>query len=309
MKIGIVGAGKVGLSLAGALSERGQDVILLSEHYGGTLPFLRRRDARGFLERCDGVIISVRDRDIGSTSEYLASAGADVKGKAFLHTAGALDPSVLSPLKAKGSAVGVMHPIQSFPRPDPGLIAGIYMGISGDDEAISLAGQVASTLGCKTIRVKDHALYHAACVMSAGFIGTLIKLAARVISEASDGDWRAVIPMAERTLKNIEEMGPERALTGPQIRGDWETVSAHMRKLRAFDPGLALLYNLLSAEMTEKEKGGLDPVLLSVLACPKCKGELEYRKDDSALICHNCRLRFRIEDGIPIMLISEAESF
>ncbi len=53
----------------------------------------------------------------------------------------------------------------------------------------------------------------------------------------------------------------------------------------------------------------LDEKLLEILACPKCKGELEYREDADSLLCHACRLRYRIEDDIPIMLIDEAESF
>ncbi len=46
--------------------------------------------------------------------------------------------------------------------------------------------------------------------------------------------------------------------------------------------------------------------LLEILACPKCKGDLEYRKEREVLICHNCRLVYRIEDDIPIMLVEEA---
>ncbi len=53
----------------------------------------------------------------------------------------------------------------------------------------------------------------------------------------------------------------------------------------------------------------LDDKLLEILACPKCKGDLEYDKEDEKLICHNCRLKYRIEDDIPVMLIDEAESF
>jgi len=49
--------------------------------------------------------------------------------------------------------------------------------------------------------------------------------------------------------------------------------------------------------------------LLQILVCPKCKGELEYDRENSRLICHNCRLKYEIRDDIPIMLIDEAESF
>jgi hypothetical protein len=51
----------------------------------------------------------------------------------------------------------------------------------------------------------------------------------------------------------------------------------------------------------------LSKKLLDVLACPKCKGDLAYKKAEQKLICGKCRLAYRIEDGIPIMLVEEAE--
>lgn len=53
----------------------------------------------------------------------------------------------------------------------------------------------------------------------------------------------------------------------------------------------------------------LPPELLAILVCPKCKGPLEYRIAESALLCHTCRLRYAVRDGIPIMLIDEATPF
>ncbi len=53
----------------------------------------------------------------------------------------------------------------------------------------------------------------------------------------------------------------------------------------------------------------LDNELLEILACPKCKGDLEYKPEENQLVCPSCRLIYRIEDDIPIMLIDEAESF
>jgi len=53
----------------------------------------------------------------------------------------------------------------------------------------------------------------------------------------------------------------------------------------------------------------LDKELLDILACPKCKGDLEFKSEKDQLICHACRLIYRIEDDIPIMLIDEAEKF
>jgi uncharacterized protein len=51
----------------------------------------------------------------------------------------------------------------------------------------------------------------------------------------------------------------------------------------------------------------LDPTLLEILVCPKCKGTLEYRADKAELVCMACRLRYEVRDDIPIMLIDEAK--
>lgn len=46
--------------------------------------------------------------------------------------------------------------------------------------------------------------------------------------------------------------------------------------------------------------------LLDILICPKCKRELQYNEKDAQLLCIGCRLIYRIEDDIPIMLVEEA---
>jgi uncharacterized protein len=49
--------------------------------------------------------------------------------------------------------------------------------------------------------------------------------------------------------------------------------------------------------------------LLEILRCPKCKGHLRVLQGDQpALECPHCRLRYAIRDGIPIMLIDEAQA-
>ena len=50
----------------------------------------------------------------------------------------------------------------------------------------------------------------------------------------------------------------------------------------------------------------VDPQLLEILVCPKCKGELEYREAENVLVCHACALSYPVRDDIPIMLIEEA---
>jgi len=53
----------------------------------------------------------------------------------------------------------------------------------------------------------------------------------------------------------------------------------------------------------------LDPTLLEILVCPKCRGDLEYRAEEQELLCPACRMKYRIEDDIPILLIDEAEPY
>ena len=51
----------------------------------------------------------------------------------------------------------------------------------------------------------------------------------------------------------------------------------------------------------------LDPKLLEILVCPKSKDPLEYRPEEAALDCPACGLRFPVRDGIPVLLLDEAE--
>lgn len=50
----------------------------------------------------------------------------------------------------------------------------------------------------------------------------------------------------------------------------------------------------------------VDPRLLEILVCPKCRGELTYADQPPSLTCDRCRLRYEVRDGIPILLIDEA---
>lgn len=47
--------------------------------------------------------------------------------------------------------------------------------------------------------------------------------------------------------------------------------------------------------------------LLAILACPVCKGGLRYLEEKPAFVCDNCRLSYPVRDGIPVMLVDEAE--
>jgi hypothetical protein len=46
--------------------------------------------------------------------------------------------------------------------------------------------------------------------------------------------------------------------------------------------------------------------LLDILACPQCKGDIRLNETQDGLICDRCKLLYRIQDDIPVMLIDEA---
>ena len=53
----------------------------------------------------------------------------------------------------------------------------------------------------------------------------------------------------------------------------------------------------------------IDKELLDILACPvpACKGDIKYDQENEKLICQKCGRRYPIREGIPVMLIDEAE--
>lgn len=51
----------------------------------------------------------------------------------------------------------------------------------------------------------------------------------------------------------------------------------------------------------------LDPALLEILVCPNDRGAVEYREAEAVIVCATCGYRYPVRDGIPVMLIDEAE--
>ena len=52
----------------------------------------------------------------------------------------------------------------------------------------------------------------------------------------------------------------------------------------------------------------MDAKLLEILVCPVCKGPLLLRREPGDLVCRPCRLAYPVRDGIPVMLVDEAQT-
>ncbi len=57
----------------------------------------------------------------------------------------------------------------------------------------------------------------------------------------------------------------------------------------------------------EKKDNTLSEDLLEILACPLCKGDIEYDRRRNVLICRTCKVYFEIIDGIPDMVPEDAK--
>jgi uncharacterized protein YbaR (Trm112 family) len=51
----------------------------------------------------------------------------------------------------------------------------------------------------------------------------------------------------------------------------------------------------------------LDAELLEILVCPNDRREIDYLEDQQVIVCRTCGYRYPVRDGIPVMLIDEAE--
>ncbi|MDA3899188.1 MAG: Trm112 family protein [Spirochaetes bacterium] len=51
----------------------------------------------------------------------------------------------------------------------------------------------------------------------------------------------------------------------------------------------------------------IDSKLLNILACPACKGDIEYDTKSNSVRCIDCSLVYPVIDGIPVMLVDKAE--
>ncbi len=195
----------------------------------------------------DLIMLAVSDDAIELVcSEF--STGADLTGSAVAHCAGALDLAPLSPAAAAGARVGKLHPLASLAGGATRAIE-IAWGIDGTDTLMDELVDLVERLYGTPIRLDkvDLAVYHLAAVFASNYALGLLGVASDLwnLSGAPLPASRALFPLVEGTIRNWEEMGLERALTGPIGRGDAKAVAAQLRALVDRAPELEPLYRAL----------------------------------------------------------------
>jgi predicted short-subunit dehydrogenase-like oxidoreductase (DUF2520 family) len=244
--VSIVGAGRVGKTLARCLREAGWSIGAIITRSKGTSRAAVRAIGAGVahaalareLFTSDVILITTPDDALHNVAEQLAKLGGDAcRGKTILHTSGALDSTVLAPLRKRGAAVGSLHPMQTFSGKGVPRLAGATFTIEGDAKARHVARQISRDLGGAHVLIKgEHkAAYHAAGALVAGHALALIESAVRILIRAGFERKRAVqtlLPLVRQMLDNFERLGAQGAWTGPLARGDYAVMAKHKTALR-----------------------------------------------------------------------------
>lgn len=206
----VVGRGRAGGSLAGALTAAGWAVEVVP----GT--------AAVTADGVDLVVLAVPD---GAVAEV---ASAVTPGPAVVaHLAGSLGLDVLAPHARRAS----VHPLVSLPTPEVGaerLRAGAWFAVAGDP----VAGEVVAALGGRAVEVPDdqRAAYHAAACIASNHLVALLGQVERVAGPVGV-PLAAYLDLARATVDNVAALGPAAALTGPAARGDTATLDRHRAAL------------------------------------------------------------------------------
>lgn len=208
--------------------------------------------AQAVADAVDLVFITTPDAAIAATAAVIHWR----PGQGAVHCCGAAGTGLLAAATAQGAVTGAFHPLQTF----AGLTepAAAVSRLSGVTFAVSAAGwlqgyleDMARQLGGRPVLILDDSrpLYHAAAVLSCGYLATLLQAAVELSQGAGfsrEQALEALLPLSWATLGNIETSGITASVTGPAARGDTATVASHLEAIAARRPQLLDLYRSLT---------------------------------------------------------------
>jgi predicted short-subunit dehydrogenase-like oxidoreductase (DUF2520 family) len=256
----VIGSGQVGSALALALSRKRFRLQIVSDCSIWKARQVRKIVGQGrattdnlvAASSADIIFICVPDDLISEVVKDIAII--DFKGKYVFHTSGACSSKLLEPLACKGAAVASFHPVQTFAGriPQPEIFRGIYFGIEGQPKARQFGKKLAARLGARTLvlSAEEKPVYHLACSISSNFLVLLlfeVKELLKSIGLEEKDILEILTPLLNKTLQNVKKLGTEKSLTGPVVRGDYQTVKKHLA-ITSTKPGLDDLYRSLARE-------------------------------------------------------------
>jgi predicted short-subunit dehydrogenase-like oxidoreductase (DUF2520 family) len=236
MKISIVGAGRAGTSFSTALAASGHDVQLV------------HHDELHLISAPNVILLTVPDDFI----DVIALQIPHNENQIVAHVAGSRTLSVLG----EHPRVASIHPLMALPSGDLGaarLYGATYCVVG--DEGIR---EIATALNGRIITLSDEqrTLYHATAVVAANHLVALMGHV-KELAEAAGLSLEDFLPLAEQSLRDVKEVGPQDALTGPASRGDMATIDAHLAALPEAERSTYVALANAAFELAEKRRSQL----------------------------------------------------
>lgn len=274
-RIGVVGAGRVGAVLSAALGASGHEIVAAAgestasrNRIQALLPGVPALKPTAVARACDLLLLTVPDDMLGNVVTMLAAAGAIRPGQYVVHTSGRHGLAVVEPATAVGAHGIAMHPAMTFTGTavDLDRLPGIVYGVTAEGNDRSVAeGLVADLRGTPVWVPEDsRTLYHAGLAHGANHLVTLVAQAMDLLAASGAEDPAATLrPLLGAALDNALDSG-DAALTGPIVRGDVNTVSAHLADIAATAPTTLPTYVALARATVDRAV--LDGRLLPIRA-------------------------------------------
>jgi predicted short-subunit dehydrogenase-like oxidoreductase (DUF2520 family) len=267
LRVGVVGAGRVGAVLAAALRAAGHEIVAAAGESDASrariaelLPGVPTLKPTAVARDCDLLLLTVPDDMLGNVVKTLSDAGAIRPGQYVVHTSGRHGLEVLRPAADLGARVVAMHPAMTFTGTaiDIDRLSGCVFGLTAGPAERPLAEALVADLGGTPMWVPEEmrTLYHAGLAHGANHLVTLVTQAMEMLAAAGADDPAGTLrPLLTAALDNALEHG-DAALTGPIVRGDVNTVRAHLADISANAPQtltsyVALARNTLDRAVTD----------------------------------------------------------
>lgn len=263
LRVGVIGAGRVGAVLGAALSESGHRIVAATavssasrDRAARLLPGAALLPADEVILRVDLIVLAVPDDTLAGLVRGLAESESFRPGQIVMHTSGAHGLAVLAPAVERGVLPLALHPVMTFAgRPeDVQRLDGVPFGVTAADEHRAVAETLVLEMGGEPVWVEESArtLYHAALVVGSNHLITLVAEARDLLRTAGVEDpARLLAPLLSAALDNSLRYG-DKALTGPVSRGDVGTVRRHLHTLVEHAPGSVASYVAMARRTAQR---------------------------------------------------------
>lgn len=257
MRIGFIGAGRVGFTLGKYMKEHGAEVTgyysRTSEHAEEAARFTDTEvydDPDKLIKDSDYIYLTVSDNAIEPLFREL-DVKYDLTGKTFCHTSGAMSSKAFADSKHEVYGYSV-HP--NFAVSDKLTsylnFQNAFITIEGSHQHLGEIVEFYRDIGLHVgvISAESKPKYHAASVFASNFVCGIYGTAIRLLTECGFSDESAHMALKGLFLGNatgVAERGPVAQLTGPAERCDTKTINKHLEVLSDQD---AELYKLLTSE-------------------------------------------------------------